>query len=343
VRLKSRLKAYKNIAGAVISNKFNKIRLPSVAHLNITWRCNSRCIRCNIWQREASAELSLQEWLKILPQLKSLDVIKITGGEPLLKEGLPHLVKGIQDIIQPYLLQLITNGLLPDKVKELVEYTQGRNLHIRVSLDGWGEVHNKLRGREDAFAKAMETLKNLIALKKLYPITVGINYNVVEETLADLPKVLSWCREEGINFIPGFPIKPFLEPSREPQKAQLIKDKENFRRNFLKIYKGEEGFNPLEAWILKNSTKDIFNSLLTENHNLTFRCLELKNLVYIMPDGAIVTCGCRQEPIANLKEEPLDKIWFSEKLQPWRKEVENCPGCLQLAIKIISRVYLRGW
>jgi MoaA/NifB/PqqE/SkfB family radical SAM enzyme len=343
MRLKSRLKAYTNIARAVTCNAFNRIMPPNVAHFMVTWRCNSKCQRCDIWQRETEPELSLSEWLKVLPQLKSLDVIKLTGGEPSLKEELPQLVKSIQDIIQPYLLQIITNGFLPDKVKSLVEFTGGRNLHIRVSLDGWGKVHNTLRGRPDAFERAMETLNTLIALKQRYPLSLGINYNVVEETLEDIPEVLAWCRKAKINFIPGFPIKPFLRADGEPQRALLIKDKESFKRNFLKIYNSSQGFNSLENWILKNVTKRNFYALLNESENLRFKCLELKNLLYLLPQGNVVTCGVKQKPIGNLLQEPLEKIWFSEKIIPFRREVDNCSGCLQLAIKIISRVYLRGW
>ena len=67
-----------------------KVKLPIDAVIAPTYKCNSRCAMCNIWQIQEPDELGL-EYFKRLP--KSLRYINISGGEPFLYRDLVELVK----------------------------------------------------------------------------------------------------------------------------------------------------------------------------------------------------------------------------------------------------------
>src|SRR5690349_11887398 len=58
---------------------------PIDAVIAVTYKCNSKCIMCNIWKEQPQNELSSHDFLKLPKTLKD---INITGGEPFLRKDL---------------------------------------------------------------------------------------------------------------------------------------------------------------------------------------------------------------------------------------------------------------
>ena len=85
-------------------------------------------------------------------------------------------------------------------------------------------------------------------------------------------------------------------------------------------------------------TKDTFRRQI-EGHQQRFTCRELRDLLYMLPNGDVVRCGMDHEPIGNVRAQPFDDIWFGEAIRAYRRKVDDCPGCLQASIQIMSRVY----
>jgi len=61
----------------------------------VTYRCNARCVMCNIWQSEGTGELSIEEWDGILGDrlFAGIESVSLTGGEPTLRQDLPELTE----------------------------------------------------------------------------------------------------------------------------------------------------------------------------------------------------------------------------------------------------------
>ena len=76
-----------NIIKSIIKNKFNVISYPSFVTFIVTWRCNGRCIFCDVWKKQPNIkeELTIEEIKKIFLQLKNIDVLRLSGGEPFLR------------------------------------------------------------------------------------------------------------------------------------------------------------------------------------------------------------------------------------------------------------------
>ena len=80
------------------------IQLPQSAVLELTYQCNHHCLFCSCpWYAPHSTypkqrELDLQEWKEVVDRLYAEGVrsFSISGGEALLKEGMPELVKYIR-------------------------------------------------------------------------------------------------------------------------------------------------------------------------------------------------------------------------------------------------------
>ncbi|MDE1155811.1 MAG: GTP 3',8-cyclase MoaA [Acidobacteriaceae bacterium] len=97
--------------------------------LSVTDRCNYRCVYCRTGNTGAAyGELPLETYARILRLFVSLGVEKIrfTGGEPLLRQGLPQLIREARRLKPAFVpggqldLALTTNGhLLAEKAREL--------------------------------------------------------------------------------------------------------------------------------------------------------------------------------------------------------------------------------
>src|SRR3989338_9773238 len=85
--------------------------------LSVTQRCNLKCPYCHKeGQISSEKELSLKEIENIIKNAKSIGIkkIKITGGEPLVREDIAAVV----GIIKKYNFEeisMVTNGFLLDK------------------------------------------------------------------------------------------------------------------------------------------------------------------------------------------------------------------------------------
>ncbi len=69
--------------------------------VSITDRCNYKCVYCRTGQHGAQyAELSAEDYLRFIRVFLSLGIekVRLTGGEPLLRRDLPHIVSGIRSL-----------------------------------------------------------------------------------------------------------------------------------------------------------------------------------------------------------------------------------------------------
>ena len=196
--------------------------------ISVTDRCNLRCVYCMppegvVWKPHATI-MRFEEIFQVveLAARHGVSEIRITGGEPLIRQGLPDLVRmiaavpGIQDI------SLTTNGLLLDKLAlPLAEAGLNR---INLSLDTLnpekfyritrgGSFDKVWRGLEAASAAGLAPLKiNAVALK-------GVN----DDEILDLAR-LSLQHAWQIRFIELMPIKnqaPWGEAFPPPSDCYL--------------------------------------------------------------------------------------------------------------------------
>jgi len=123
----------------------------------LTYRCNSRCSMCNIWQHPTlPAEEIPLETLAKLPG--GFDYLNLTGGEPTLRVDLEEIVDRLHPKTRQ--LEISTNGLQGDKLERIIR--KHPDVKIRISLEGIGERNNAIRGEKNGFERKMETMKKLV-------------------------------------------------------------------------------------------------------------------------------------------------------------------------------------
>ena len=106
--------------------------------------CNLRCPFCHnsdLLTADADVLMESDELLSFLKKRQGLlEGVAFTGGEPLLRAGLPELMEKIRDLGYP--IKLDTNGSFPDRLKAivsagLVEYVA---MDIKNSRDRYPET-----------------------------------------------------------------------------------------------------------------------------------------------------------------------------------------------------------
>jgi MoaA/NifB/PqqE/SkfB family radical SAM enzyme len=147
----------------------SKIELKEVRHL-VTSQCNLSCKHC---YNRAGSNLSqvarkyTQEEIDSFYHYYKPEVVSATGGEPLLEY---NTVKQIAKSLNDYgaEMELVTNAYLLNKdiIEELLSINP--NLSCQISLDGLEEVHNKMRGNDEAFERAINGI--LLCLEKGIPV-----------------------------------------------------------------------------------------------------------------------------------------------------------------------------
>ncbi|MCZ6786554.1 MAG: GTP 3',8-cyclase MoaA [Planctomycetota bacterium] len=136
--------------------------------ISVTDRCNFRCPYCmpaevfgESYEFLPKREILTFEELERLARLfvgHGVKKLRITGGEPLLRKGLPQLVSMLARIDGVQDLSLTTNGrLLADSAAELKE----AGLHrLTVSVDSLDEeVFQRLNGRDEGPARVLQGIE----------------------------------------------------------------------------------------------------------------------------------------------------------------------------------------
>lgn len=171
--------------------------------ISLTDSCNLRCVYCTPNLIHKNNVFSFEDISKIIGVAKELGIkkIRLTGGEPLLRDDLNKIISKIKDngINEIY---LTTNGiLLEEKIKELKEAGLcGVNISLD-TLDGeifkkitrGGDIQKVLRGIEKSLEFGLKVKINSVIIK-------GIN-----EKFEDLVK-LSENKNIDVRFIELMPI-----------------------------------------------------------------------------------------------------------------------------------------
>src|SRR5579862_7256135 len=113
--------------------------------VSVTDRCNYKCIYCRTGEHGAQyPELAMEEYLRMIRLFVGLGITKVrlTGGEPLLRRGLLHLVRELADLRtitgHPPDLALTTNGHLLDTLAAPLKSAGLRR--VTVSMDAVDEA-----------------------------------------------------------------------------------------------------------------------------------------------------------------------------------------------------------
>jgi cyclic pyranopterin phosphate synthase len=230
-------------------------RVATDLRVSVTDRCNLRCTYCMPaegldWLPKPEL-LTFEELARVVAIAVRLGVtsVRLTGGEPLLRRGLPELVAQIAAIEPRPRIAMTTNGLGLDRLaRPLRDAGLDR---VNVSLDTVDrDAFTRLtrRDRLDDVVKGLQAAADAgLAPVKVNAVAMrGVN----DTSVADL---LQWCLDRGyeLRFIEQMP----LDADHRWQRSTMVTQSEILERlgeRFTLTPTGADarGSAPAETWLV---------------------------------------------------------------------------------------------
>ena len=306
---------------------------------NVTNRCNLRCQHCYISaeDRSYSDELTTDEAKAFLTDIGEMGspVALFSGGEPLVRPDVYELAEyGTEAGLR---VVLSTNGtLITEQVARRLASSGVK--YVGVSLDGTREVHDRFRGREGCFDKALEGLANAAAVG----LNTGVRFTVNKSNMDDLPAVIDAVVEHEV---PRFCMYHLVYTGRGEDMVDLDTDLDEKRRvmEFLTSKTKElhgAGKN-LEILTVDNHADGvyIYRHVLEhepERADEVRRLLEMhggcsagQKMSNVDPRGDVHPCQFWPHvTLGNVRERPFSEIWRDES-NPFLKALREKPEHLK--------------
>ena len=192
----SRLVRGKSESGDHVRYSGRKDHYPAVLVFNVTRNCNLRCVHCYSNSGGTTyPDLPLEVWLKAVKQAAEMGVkhILLSGGEPLMRRDLHLIAKEAHDY--GIRVELSTNGTMitEERMRELKDYVD----YVGVSLDGPKEIHDKVRGVEGAFERALKGIE----IAKKFGLKTGLRMTLTRINYGYVDDVFRVMEERGIDRI----------------------------------------------------------------------------------------------------------------------------------------------
>src|SRR6478735_4763576 len=184
-------------------------RVHTNLRVSVTDRCNIRCFYCMpetvqfLPRRDILTFEEIERFVRVAASL-GVNKLRLTGGEPLVRSGLPDLVGRLASIEGIYDIALTTNGiLLADQAQALKDAGLTR---INISLDALTEETFRKIARRDGLDRVLAGIEAAKAagFKKIRLNAVAIK-GITEPEIVPLA---NFAREQGMEmrFIEYMPL-----------------------------------------------------------------------------------------------------------------------------------------
>lgn len=252
--------------------------------VSVTERCNFRCQYCMpekpfSWVPRENL-LSYEDLFKFVKVSidEGIRKVRITGGEPLLREGLENFVKMIADYKSDIDLALTTNAyLLPKAAQKLADSGLKR---INVSLDSLNDevaakiaqkdvLKTVLKGIQAASDAGLKVKVNCVPMK-------GINDG-------ELVEIMDFCKEKGypiryIEYMENQHAKDTAKGLNSEEIQAIIREKYNFKMI------EREGSSPSQNYQLDDGY--VFGIIEPHKDDFCATC----NRIRLTASGVLIPC-----------------------------------------------------
>lgn len=182
-----------------------RLEKPVVLQFPVIDICNSQCQMCRIWENKKSDDISVEELRQGLrnPLYSEVTGVGLNGGEPTLRKDLGQLAAVLfEELPKLRSISLITNAYKYDEVIERITDVgdvvarHGGHLDVMVSLDGYGEMHDRVRGKPGNFERAQKVIDFAKSSKLVGNVRIGCT--IIKENVYGLADLFEYCQTKGL-------------------------------------------------------------------------------------------------------------------------------------------------
>ncbi len=277
-------------------------RTPHVVTIAVTYRCQCRCEHCSAERYrdeviEAGTALSLAELIDAARQSVELGAtcVVLTGGEPLLLDGIYDLVASIDP--SKAAATLFTNGECVDEgVARRLAEAGAHGVYVSID-DPDPATHDRNRGRPGLFAKATGALTALAAAG----VPTGLSTYVTRERVetGGLEAMMDLARSLGVLEVFLFDVIP---TGRLEGQFDCLLSEEHMRA--VSTFRAEYARKPEFPRLIHQT---LFSSLAYPC--AAEGCPAATVQAHVRGNGDVSPCDFTPRSFGNLRERPLSEIW----------------------------------
>ncbi len=303
------------------------IELPVLSEVALTYACNIQCRFCYAGCTPANKQGSLDTrgFMKVLDRIRfeaEVPSVSFTGGEPLLYEELPKLVRyavrrnGMR-------VNLITNGTLVTPRKAKILARAGLS-SAQVSIESAHTCeHDAITGVPGSHAASVKGLQALAAAGiRVHPHITICSLN--RHKLADYP---AFCREMGAERFSA----NLIIPAGRGDDDELMVSYSEIGKVVTEV-KASASAAAIEFMWYSPTPICLFNPLTKGLGNKG--CSACEGLLSVDPQGNVLPCSSWPELVGSLLKEGFKTVWFRQRSEGIREKQdapENCRLCEHFA------------
>lgn len=178
---------------------------PIVLQFPVIDICNSQCQMCRIWENKKSDDITSDNLRKGLrnPLFSEVRGVGLNGGEPTLRKDLAALATVLfEELPSLRNIALITNAYkyqeVIERITEVGEVVSKHHgtMDVMVSLDGYGEVHDRVRGKPGNFERAQHVIDFITHSPLVHSVRIGCT--IIKENVYGLHDLFDYCQSRGL-------------------------------------------------------------------------------------------------------------------------------------------------
>lgn len=255
--------------------------------ISLTDRCNLNCAYCNPEQQKQCSKKAVQpmsdeQIVRLCGLFYQLGVrkVKLTGGEPLLRDNVPDLIGALKETCHMQSVTITTNGVYLKQ--QLAALVQAGLDGVNISLDTLDEEHfTKITG----YPFLHQVLEGIHSALNVPALNVKINCVPLEPYEDDLIRLAALARNRklSVRFIELMPIG--TASGQKGMTKQQILDLLEAEYGPAVLYEKRLGNGPAEYYSFSGFQGKIgFISAMT--HTFCKDC----NRIRLTADGQLKTC-----------------------------------------------------
>jgi len=299
---------------AEMNQKALKLGIPISVHLDVTYRCNERCVHCYL-DHDDHGEMTTLEIKSLLTQLADAGVFLLTlsGGEVLMRRDFFELVEHARRLL--FNVKIKTNGVM---IRE-AEARQIRELGVeQVQISVYShraEIHDAITKLPGSLKRTLEAIRFL----KSQGLKVTIANVLMTGNLADNAGVMALAGELGV----AYTLDPTITPKMDGDHSIL-----NLRApasELHRVFRDDALVGNAKEFCAPPPPPD-------EDVMEGYPCSAGHTACYISPYGEVFPCVQFPLSCGNVRERKFAEIWrdskqFREVRSIRAKDLTTCSSC----------------
>lgn len=270
-----------------------------------TLRCNLSCKHCGSDCRKTAhaQDMPAQDFLRaidsITPQVgEQKPFIIFTGGEALVRQDLEAV--GLALYQREYAWGIVSNGMLLNRQR--LDSLMAAGMHsVTISLDGFADDHNWMRGHPQSFDRALEAIKMLVHEPELeWDVVTCVN----RRNFPRLEELKESLYDIGMRHWRLFTIFPVGRAAHHPE-FQLTDEEFTGTLEFIKRTRKEGHIH------LSYGCEGFLGGYEGEVRDLLYSCNAGVTVGSILADGSISACPSIRSNFnqGSIYEDDFMEVW----------------------------------